>query len=118
MAEMGLFTGWSWPVRGREAKSLEVFNEAVAYWGRQQEEGRIESFEVVLLQPHGGDLAGFLLARGSREAFDAIRGDDEFQRLLSRANQIVDGLGVVEAALGDTLGQQIELFQQAIDELT
>ena len=38
-------------VRGREAKGLEVFNEGVEYWGRLQQEGRIESFEVVLLYP-------------------------------------------------------------------
>lgn len=58
MAEAGLFVGWGAPVRGRETKGLEIFNESVAYWGRLQQEGRIESFEVVLLYPHGGDLAG------------------------------------------------------------
>jgi hypothetical protein len=47
MAEAGLFTGWGPPVRGREAKGLEVFNEAVSFYGKQQESGGIESFEVV-----------------------------------------------------------------------
>jgi hypothetical protein len=117
MAEMGLFTGWGPPVRGREAKSLEVFNEAVAYWGRQQEQGRIESFEVVLLYPHGGDLAGFLLARGSRAELAAIQAEDEFQRLSTRAGMIVEGFGVVACALGDSLGQVIGLFQEATGEL-
>jgi hypothetical protein len=117
MAEMGLFTGWGSPVRGREAKSLEVFNEALAYWGRKQEEGAIESFEVVLLEPHGGDLAGFLLARGSRAQIDALRAEDEFQQLTVRAGLIVERFGVVEAALGDTLGQQITRFQEAVSEL-
>jgi hypothetical protein len=117
MAEMGLFTGWGPPVRGREAKSLEVFNEAVAYWGRQQEQGRIESFEVVLLHPHGGDLYGFLLARGSRAELEAIRAEEEFERLSTRAGMIVEGFGVVPCLLGDTLGRGIEQFQAAISEL-
>jgi len=34
MADAGLFVGWGIPVRGREAKSLEVFNESVQYWGQ------------------------------------------------------------------------------------
>ena len=41
MAEAGLFIGWGAPVKGREAKGLEVFNESVEYWGRLQQEGRI-----------------------------------------------------------------------------
>ena len=31
MADAGLFIGWGAPVRGREAKSLEVFSEALAW---------------------------------------------------------------------------------------
>jgi hypothetical protein len=117
MAEMGVFIGWGPPVRGREVKSLEVFNEAVEYWGRLQQEGQIESFEVVLLYPHGGDLAGFALLRGSGDALDQIRASDEFNRITARAGLLVEGLGVVSAALGDSLGPQIELFRQATDEL-
>ena len=59
-------------VRGREAKSREVFNEEVEYWARLQQEGQIESFEVVLLSPHGGDLSGFALLRDSGESLDRI----------------------------------------------
>ena len=118
MAEMGLFIGWGAPVRGREAKSLEVFNEAIAYAGRLQEEGRIESSEIVLLTPHGGDLYGFQLLRGSRESLDAVRADEEFQRLTFRAGLIVEGLGVVPALLGESLGQGIQLYQEQLGELT
>jgi hypothetical protein len=118
MAEMGLFIGWGPPVRGREAKGLDVFNEGVEYWGRLQQEGEIESFEVVLLYPHGGDLSGFSLLRGSGESIDRIRASDEFNRLVARAGLIVEGLGVVSAALGDSLGPQIERYREALGELT
>jgi hypothetical protein len=117
MAEMGLFIGWGAPVRGREAKGLEVFNEAVAYAGRLQEEGRIESSEIVLLGAHGGDLYGFQLLRGSREGLDAVRADDEFQRITFRAGLIVERLGVVEAFLGEGLGPAIHLYQEQVGEL-
>jgi hypothetical protein len=117
MAEMGVFIGWGDPIPGREAKSLEVFEEALAYWGRLQEEGQIESFEVVILYPHGGDLGGFAVLRGSGESLDQMRASDEFNRLIARAGLVVQGLGVVSAALGDSLGPQIQLFREQIAEL-
>jgi hypothetical protein len=118
MAEMGVFIGWGHAVRGREAKSLDVFGESVQYWDRLQQEGQIESYEVVLLYPHGGDLGGFALLRGSGENLDRIRASDEFNRLLARATMIVDSVGVVSAALGSSLGPQVELIRQAAEELT
>jgi hypothetical protein len=94
-----------------------VFNEALAYYGRKQDEGAIESTEVVLLSPHGGDLAGFILVRGSEQQMNELRIDDEFQRLNTRADQIVERLGIVDAALGDGVGDAIGIYQEAIGEL-
>src|SRR6266480_2700127 len=110
MADAALFTGWGAPVRGRELKGLEVFNEALAFWGRQQESGAIESFEVTLLSPHGGDLGGFILAKGSEEQIAAVRVSDELARLNTRAAQIVENFGVVDAAVDDGVGEQISLY--------
>lgn len=117
MAEAALFIGWGPPVRGREGKGLDVFNESVEYWGRLQQDGRIENFEVVLLYPHGGDLGGFALLRGSHDQLNEVGGDDEFLRLTTRAGLVVESLGVVRGLVGDGLGPQIELYQQAVGEL-
>jgi hypothetical protein len=111
MADAGLFIGWGAVARGREDRALGVFNETIGYYGRLQDEGRIESFEVSLLQPHGGDLAGFAMLRGSEDQIDAIQHDDEFERLMTRANLIVDNLGVVPAALGDGVARQVGFFE-------
>jgi hypothetical protein len=67
MAEAGLFIGWGQVVRGREGRALEVFNDTIAYYGQLQGDGRIERFDVSLLEPHGGDLAGFALLRGTED---------------------------------------------------
>jgi hypothetical protein len=118
MADAGLFIGWGAPVRGREAKGLEVFNETLEYLGRLQQEGAIESFEPVILEPHGGDLQGFIVVRGSEDKLAQLRVDDEFVRLSTRASLIVEGVGVVGAALGDGLQDSIATYQQAVSELT
>ena len=102
----------------REAKGLEVFSEALAYYGRLQQEGVIEGFETAIPEPHGGDLHGFVLVRGSEERLAQLRVDDEFVRLSTRAGLIVEGVGVISAALGDGLEVTIGTYQQAISELT
>jgi hypothetical protein len=117
MADAGLFIGWGAPVRGREAKGLEVFSEALAYYGRLQQEGTIESFDTAILEPHGGDLDGFFILRGSQERLAQLRVADEFVRLTTRAGLVVEGVGVVGASLGDGLEDSIATYQQAISDL-
>jgi hypothetical protein len=117
MADAGLFIGWGAPITGREAKGLEVLSEALAYYGRLQQEGAIESFETALLEPHGGDLQGFIILRGSEARLAELRVDDEFVRLSTRASLVVEGVGVIGASLGDGLEQAIGTYQQAVSEL-
>lgn len=111
-----LFIGWGAVVRGREKQGLAVFQESIEYWGRLQQEGLIERFDVVLLSPHGGDLAGFAVLHGDRQALGEIRFSDEFERLVVRAGSIVDSLGVVPGYTGEALGPQIALYHAAADE--
>jgi hypothetical protein len=117
VADAGLFIGWGAPVRGREARGLEVFEEALAYYGRLQQEGVIEGFETAILEPHGGDLQGLVLIRGSQERLAQLRVDDEFVRLSTRAGLVVEGVGVVGAALGDGLEQSIATYRDAVSDL-
>jgi hypothetical protein len=117
MADEALFIGWGDPVRGRESKALDVFNESLQYYGRLQQDGKIESVDSWFLAPHGGDLAGFILLRGDREQLDAVRRSVEFELLLTRAGMIVDRVGAVNAYTGDALGRLVGQFQEATAEL-
>src|SRR5215470_7875300 len=51
MADFGLFIGFGAPVRGRERQTIQGFSEVFGYNSRLQQEGEIESFETVLLEP-------------------------------------------------------------------
>ena len=116
-ADAALFIGWGQVVRGREKRALQVFNESVEYWGGLQGDGKIEDFEVVLLTPHGGDLQGFALLRGSEDQVAALRADEEFQRRVTRADLIVESQGVVDAAIGEGLARGLTQYQAEIDDL-
>jgi hypothetical protein len=90
MAGEALFLGWGQVVRGREQLALQVFQETVAYYTKLQEEGQIERFDAYLLDPHGGDLAGFFVIHGEQAALDAIRSHEGFRRVLVRAGSVID----------------------------
>lgn len=116
MAGEALFIGWGAVVRGREKQALQVFQESMEYYGKLQQDGRIESFDVLLLSPHGGDLNGFVVLRGDRTRLAEIRFSEEFERLLARAAAIVNSPGVVPAYGGDALAQQMGIYQDVAEE--
>ena len=117
MADRILFIGWGATVRGREERALEVFQSAVGFYGRCQQEGRIEAFDVALLEPHGGGLAGFMELRGSVEQPDALRADEEFRRITLDASLIVDELGVVDGYVNEGVAREMMRFRDAIAQV-
>ena len=114
MADAGLFVGWGEVVRGRETEAVEVFNETLGYYARLQEEGTIESFEPVFLEPHGGDLGGFILLRGDAEKLSALRVSEEFTQFMIRASLCVDNIGVVGADMAERLQSQMAYYTEQI----
>jgi hypothetical protein len=114
MADRALFIGWGEPVRGREERAVEVFNEWVGMLGRMQSEGRIEGMDATLLDPHGGDLGGFFQLHGSAEQCAAIMNDDEFRRAVIDATMIVEKFGVVPAVTGEGVSGQMEMYSEAV----
>jgi len=118
MADFGLFIGFGLPVRGRERQAIKVFNEVFEYFARLQQEGEIESFEPVLLQPHGGQFAGFFLLRGDQDKLMRIRGSEEFERSTTRGDLTVEHVAVVGASLGGRLIEQMSMFAEQVEELT
>ncbi len=112
-----LFIGWGQAVHGREQQALQVFNEALQYFGGLQQQGEIEAFEPVALEPHGGDLAGYLLLRGDPGKLSRVRTSEEFRRIIKRGALVVEDMGVVTAFVGDDLNRQFGIFQQQAGEL-
>src|SRR5919107_2355903 len=114
MADRALFVGFGAPVRGREERAVEVFNEFVGLFGRMQADGRIEGMDVTLLDPHGGELGGFFMLHGSAEQCTALQMDEEFRRACIDANLIVENFGVVPAASGAAVAEEMKLYTEAL----
>jgi len=117
MADRVIFIGWSNVVRGREQASQKSFAEAMEFWGRLKASGEIESFDAVLLDAHGGDLGGFFLLKGEAEKLARVRMSAEMLQMMVRADLVVDGLGAVGGVIGDGVGRQMAMFQEASSAL-
>ena len=113
MADRVLFVGWSEAARGAEERALEAFNEAVGLLGRMQQDGRIEGFDVVLLEPNS-ELGGCLLVRGTATQIAGVRADEEFQRNTLKAQLAVDGIRHIEGYTNEGVAAQMALYQEAI----
>ena len=113
MADRVLFVGWGNPVRGSEERALESFKEAMGLLGRMQQDGRIESFDVVLLEPNG-DIGGFVLVHGSAEQIAGVRADPEFRRSTVNAQLSVDGVRHIEGFANEGVAGQIAMYQEAV----
>jgi hypothetical protein len=109
-----IFFGWNHPYPGREQAGAELFQECMQYFGRLQQERTIQSFEVVLLNPHGGDLNGFFLIRGEGGKLDALESSEEWQTLFARAVLNLEGPGAIRGVADEQLRQRMNLWTRII----
>jgi hypothetical protein len=116
MADRVLFISWGQVVRGREVAGLENFNETIGLQGCFQQEGKIESFDVVLLDPATG-IDGYMVIHGSAEQLAALKENEEFRRSLIAASMIVDDLKIADGYTGEGIAREMALYQEAISKV-
>lgn len=116
MADRTLCLTWGQVARGREARSLEVFNDALGYYSALQEDGRIERFEVVLLTP-GGGIDGMILLCGTHAQLDAVKEDERFQRITIAAQLVVDRMSVLDGWVDEGVARPMSFFQEEASQL-
>jgi hypothetical protein len=79
-----LLFGWKRSSPGRESMSAAHFGDFVQYLGRLQKDGRIQSFEPVLLDPNGAGMNGFFLIRADETKLNEVTGSDEWMNHIAR----------------------------------
>ena len=114
MADRVLFIGWNRPAVGREQKAMQLWQKAMEYYNKLQTDGRIESFEPVLLTAHGGDLNGFVMLKGDAEKLAEIRREDNFIDLTFEAGYCLEGFGVIVGYVGEGLTDAFSRWSKLI----
>ncbi|MFN2188714.1 MAG: hypothetical protein ACK2T3_08110 [Candidatus Promineifilaceae bacterium] len=111
-----LFYGWDKATPGREKEAGALFQEYLPYLGRLQQEGMIDSFDVVLLTLHGGDLNGFFLIKGDIEKLDELRRTEEFNTFLTRSGIVIDGGGLIPGVIGEGVTKQMARWMSLLPD--
>jgi hypothetical protein len=111
-ADAVLFIGWNRVVPGKETEAVALFQEALAYYGQQQQAGTIAGFDPVFLAPHGGDLNGFILVRGDEAKLNQMRMTDDYITLETRASNLLEGHGVIMGWRGEEINRRMAIYQR------
>jgi len=114
MGTNAILFGWNRSIPGREKVSAQHFEEFVKYLGGLQQKGAIQSFDVVFLDAHGGDLNGFFLIKGDSTKLDVLVGTTEWITHITRAELHLDGSGVVRGITGDEIMGRMALWTSLI----
>ena len=107
MSNTGLLVGWTRAFPGKEKVALGKFGEFTQYVAKLHAEKQIDSYEPVLLRPHGGDLNGFFLLRADVARIAVLRQSDQWKDWEVTGAMLLEGFGVIECSLADNVGDMI-----------
>ena len=114
MAESALFMGWDRPIVGREKQAMQLWQKAMEYCSKLKTDGKIESFDAVMLQAHGGDLNAFIIVKGDAKKLAEIRREDTFSQYLVEGTYCLQGFGVIPGAIGAGLTKIVSQWAKLI----
>jgi hypothetical protein len=114
MAEAALFLGWNRPFQNRESEAFDVLQAMGNYLNGLKNSGQIASWTRVWLEPHGGDLNGFLIIEGDVPKLQAIKQTDAWNDLVAKMSLVIDGLGVNHAIVGDAAAGEVERMRKLL----
>lgn len=116
MATGAVVIRWGASIPGREAKSLEVFGQAVERMEQLAKDGRIHSHKEFLTLT--GPVGGFMLIEGEVDELQKILIEPETIALNMKAETIVAGfeqqlfVGGSDQTVQEAMGTYVESLQQ------
>lgn len=112
--DAALVTTFGRPFVGREAKSLEVFTEFLTFLGKQAAEGRCSQPEPFFAADASN---GMVIVRGRSDALAEITDSEEYEKLLSKGQMVVEDLKIHWYLTGEEIERGMRIFAEAGGEL-
>jgi hypothetical protein len=106
--------GWKRSVPGREALSAKHFQEFSQFLQAQIQQGTVESFEPILLEPNSGDLSGFFLIKGEGLKLGELTHSREWMQHQVRASLHMDGITIMRGLAGSAVQDRMRMWSEAI----
>ena len=103
---------------GREALAVELFTELSRYLGKLLADGKVSAFRPFFFADGMmGDVLGFFLIEGRRDALDQLRREEEFVRMILRAGAASQNVRVHTLMAGSQAGRLVRLYGEVRSEL-
>ena len=102
--------GWKRSLPGREQLSAAHFQDFVGYLSGLQKDGRIASFEPVLLDPNGSGLNGFFLIRADDGKLSELLSSEAWFGHVVRAMMHLDEATVVRGVSGPLVNERMNVW--------
>jgi len=106
--------GWNRAIPGREGMAAELFAHTIGFFEKLKSTNNLESYEPVFLNRHGGDLNGFFLLKGSHVQIDTLLSSDEFVDITMRAEQYLNGIGIITGYHGTAVPELMNRWTKTI----
>jgi len=113
MADRVLFVSWEVPNPGAEASAIESIQQSFEFYTRWQQDGRIEGFDVVALEPNNV-VGGFTVVRGNAEQIAALKEDEEFTSIIMRGLLVCRNVNFAHGYINEGLDKMMGLYREAI----
>jgi hypothetical protein len=116
--ESGLLIRWGKLVDGREHQGMDLFAEALTYFGGKLAKGQITYFEPFLF--NGGEYEyeqGFFVVKGPKAEIDKIVAEEEFNVLTTKAILLAKYFEIKHLYVGDDVLTQVGRINKVLADL-
>jgi hypothetical protein len=108
-----IIISWNQVIPGREAQAGELFASRFAFLEKLRKSGRLESWEPLIMSPHGGAPLGMFILRGTHENLTWLWDDGEFQEHNMRAMHLLTEFSVLPAFGGKAASDVLSIWAKA-----
>jgi hypothetical protein len=116
MSNAAIFLGWNRPFHGKEGTAMDLMGRLNKYLEKLKNSGEITGYTRVWLEPHGGDLNGFVLIEGEVSKLQALKQTDEWNDGVIRLGLAVDGLGINHAVVRSAVDTEEARVRKVLKE--
>ncbi|HEX9376873.1 MAG TPA: hypothetical protein VGB19_11630 [Actinomycetota bacterium] len=116
--EIGLLIRYGKLVPGREQLAIDLFGDAIVYWGAKAAAGDVTYFEPFFFQTNDREEeTGFFVVKGPMASIFKVMEEDDYLALTEKAYYVVEHFKVDLLTVGDGITEQLERSAKVRAEL-
>jgi hypothetical protein len=117
MADYGVAITWGDPKPGREKKALDLWGDAVTMTDKAAADGRIDSWDAVIVEPSATPPAGVMRIHGTQDQIEQFIRSEDFEDVLDRSTLLLFNVGIRRFVQGNALMEGFSRYTTLVESL-